>query len=472
MKFPSLIPTLALALSLSALAQESPSPAPTTGAVKPTSKSENRTVASPAKTPADTTDATEASPSETAPADPITVSSPRASGSRSGSGRGGGGVYGSTQGTGIGFGGSGYGGGGAGAMSGVPYTYFSTGSSGSAVPPLILRFSEADPSANAAMEEDLNVMTRLIEKAFERTVGDYAPDVKMGIEMLFSSASRSVRALYVEGFGACWMIKVNFPVFAAATPEAKPARPTTDSEWDRTKRELYGGRAEDKLLGQPATKFEPEQVEALTKVLLQGLKNATHIRKLKADEYLAISVFGQPQFAGRTRGRMAGEVMGDAATTDARVHDQMKAAQAQLDALHQNLSAKELAVKTQQQKREQFKDKQLSAELQETVRHEMEQVRRKQEDIKREVEQVQRNLEQTRRSTSGVIIDSTSDAAPGTVLTIRATKADVDAFAKGKLDFEAFRKKAEVHAYPGAGYGLTSLNSWVKERTLTYTRVR
>jgi hypothetical protein len=140
--------------------------------------------------------------------------------------------------------------------------------------------------------------------------------------------------------------------------------------------------------------------------------------------------------------------------------------------LHQNLSAKELAVKTQQQKREQFKDKQLSAELQETVRHEMEQVRRKQEDIKREVEQVQRNLEQTRRSTSGVIIDSTSDAAPGTVLTIRATKADVDAFAKGKLDFEAFRKKAEVHAYPGAGYGLTSLNSWVKERTLTYTRVR
>ena len=43
-------------------------------------------------------------------------------------------------------------------------------------------------------------------------------------------------------------------------------------------------------------------------------------------------------------------------------------------------------------------------------------------------------------------------------------------FAGGKLDFEAFQKKAEVQAYPGNGYGLTSLNSWTKERATTLQR--
>ena len=39
-------------------------------------------------------------------------------------------------------------------------------------------------------------------------------------------------------------------------------------------------------------------------------------------------------------------------------------------------------------------------------------------------------------------------AAPSaTVLTIRAKKSDVDAFAKGELDFEQFQQKVQIFTY-------------------------
>ena len=50
----------------------------------------------------------------------------------------------------------------------------------------------------------------------------------------------------------------------------------------------------------------------------------------------------------------------------------------------------------------------------------------------------------------------------GTVLAIRTTKSDIDALVAGKLDPEQFKAKAAFTAYRGSGYGLTSVNSWLK----------
>ena len=54
------------------------------------------------------------------------------------------------------------------------------------------------------------------------------------------------------------------------------------------------------------------------------------------------------------------------------------------------------------------------------------------------------------------------DHAPGTVLTLRVTKADADAFAKGEMEFDAFQKKASMQAYTGNGDGLSSVSSWMQ----------
>src|SRR6185295_6344884 len=43
--------------------------------------------------------------------------------------------------------------------------------------------------------------------------------------------------------------------------------------------------------------------------------------------------------------------------------------------------------------------------------------------------------------------------ARGTIMTVRARKSDVDAFAKGKLSLDDFRKKTSIAIYPGDGGG-------------------
>ena len=91
------------------------------------------------------------------------------------------------------------------------------------------------------------------------------------------------------------------------------------------------------------------------------------------------------------------------------------------------------------------------------------QLRQSQDKAKRQLEQAQRELGKAQRYGKALQLEMTSAAAPGTVLTLRVKKSDADAFASGKLDFNAFQQKAEIHAYPGSGYGLTSLNSWAKE---------
>src|ERR1043166_4526019 len=54
-------------------------------------------------------------------------------------------------------------------------------------------------------------------------------------------------------------------------------------------------------------------------------------------------------------------------------------------------------------------------------------------------------------------------AAKGTVMTLRAKKGDIDAFAGGKLTADAFKSKVAVTTYYGSGDSRTSINSWIQE---------
>src|SRR5439155_17832403 len=50
----------------------------------------------------------------------------------------------------------------------------------------------------------------------------------------------------------------------------------------------------------------------------------------------------------------------------------------------------------------------------------------------------------------------------GTVLTMRVKASDITSFADGKIDFDEFQKKVAMNTYLGSGYGVTSLNSWLR----------
>lgn len=66
--------------------------------------------------------------------------------------------------------------------------------------------------------------------------------------------------------------------------------------------------------------------------------------------------------------------------------------------------------------------------------------------------------------TAGAYSSDLANAGKGSVLTLRAKKGDIDAFAAGKLDAAAFKDKVAVTAYAGSGVGITSINSWIEEK--------
>jgi hypothetical protein len=227
---------------------------------------------------------------------------------------------------------------------------------------LVIQTSDPDATALANAEEDLSVMALILRKATGNAGGDERRMVA-GIEVFGSSSG--ARNIYLEGYGALFLLGVRFPLVAPPDKaEETKVKDTTSSDWadareeylnaERSNFDVQFDRVWQSVNRQPAEDYEADKVEELTTSLLDSLKNATHIRSLKPADYVTVVIQGA-----------------------------------------------------------------------EAVRPEKKSSRAK-------------------GSTSSRRSDSDRNE---TVMTVRAKKSDVDAFAKGNLDLAGFRKKAAVHTY-------------------------
>ncbi len=205
-----------------------------------------------------------------------------------------------------GFGGSiGSGGvtiGGDGVAVGQNGVIFLSGTGGHAVGgTLIIPKEAADPKSLSEAEEDLNVMARILEKAFahdeNRAMGIVIRNGVIG-------GSAGPRSIYIEGYGALFFLNVNFPFLPPQAEETNTTPPEeTNSEWEQTKRELYSPpgtppgfqeRFRVKSLGADSVEtYSATKVDELKKNLIDALKNASHIRRLKSDEMVTVVVSGR-----------------------------------------------------------------------------------------------------------------------------------------------------------------------------------
>jgi hypothetical protein len=307
------------------------------------------------------------------------------------------------------------------------------------IPPLFIEFSPATREQADTMEEDLSVMARLIDKALDQGLGEDMPPVKLNLPMLYTSSGRSVRAMYLEGFGALFMVKVNFPVVAPPKVETRPEPASTNSEWDQVKTELreQDEQETDRIaptLDLTRGEFDASQVESLKKALLQSLKHASHIRTLKPDEFVAVSVFGSD----------LGEVLKmNRAAANASPAGIAPAAPPASNTPTSNTPKKKAKADANE----------LAADFAEAPATGA---------TARPGQPAELSAGETRLTRALVRITSKSSksSAQGTVLTLRVKKSDVDAFTKGQLNLETFQKKAVFNAYVGNGYGVLSVNSW------------
>ncbi|HEX3797112.1 MAG TPA: hypothetical protein VH413_00305 [Verrucomicrobiae bacterium] len=253
---------------------------------------------------------------------------------------------------------------------------------------LVICSSDADPKVLEAGQEDLSIMGRILEKALAHADEDEDHQA-MGIKIFNFGNSDSPKNLLIQGYGAIFMLNVNFPL-------AGPVKKVDDAEtkehanspWDETKHELYGDPSDAANAGDAKPEFDPAQVENLKKALTSALKNASNIRNLKSDETVTLVVSTEsggnaPHFAfhkDQKGGRVGGGGMSTSSTGTVTVSGGGYGGPVPPGA-------------------------------------------------------------------AWVGSSSSGHSSGGPVLTIRAKKSDIDAFGKGKLNLEEFRGKTTVLLY-------------------------
>ncbi len=124
----------------------------------------------------------------------------------------------------------------------------------------------------------------------------------MGIDV-FAPGSGQGRSLYLEGYGAVFMLDVGFPLLAPPPrPEQRQEPSRVDSTWAEAERELYGPAIGAGGPPPPAEEYSEQRVNRLKDTLCEALKHASKIRDLKPDESVTVCVAGGPVPApGRPR---------------------------------------------------------------------------------------------------------------------------------------------------------------------------
>lgn len=147
------------------------------------------------------------------------------------------------------------------------------------------------------LNEDLAVMSRILEKA--------AAPVETGESWTMLGRrwggifGKEMDAFYLDGFGALFLLQVDYPLVAPVAKKAEKVAEASDQTWEEARREVLGtrGGAERRTFwnsggGLAAPEYDAKRVDELKAALIQSLKHATHLRGVSENNSIVVSVFG------------------------------------------------------------------------------------------------------------------------------------------------------------------------------------
>jgi hypothetical protein len=174
--------------------------------------------------------------------------------------------------------------------------------SGGAGSVLVIPSAEIKAEDIVAITEDMNVMSRIFEKNLEQARittahGSLFASRRDSFIALLGADSGAIESMYLQGYGALFFVKVDFPL--SGPPEAEEVeqqiakQEESDPVWEEMKRQMYEpqGSARRKAK-EPQEKYDAEKVENLKTTLVGALKHAANIRSLKPDELVILTVTG------------------------------------------------------------------------------------------------------------------------------------------------------------------------------------
>ena len=170
---------------------------------------------------------------------------------------------------------------------------------------LVIPAAEMKVEDLATITEDMSVMSRIFAKKLSQarlttvrsnwSIGAYD-------SRLFGRSSGAIEAIYLEGYGALFLMKVN--ALLSPPPEALEEKKTeeedTDPLWTQMRQEMYTPQdTRRRRTDRPEEKYDAEKVEELKETLIKTLKHAANIRALKPDESVILTVTGKASQSGQ-----------------------------------------------------------------------------------------------------------------------------------------------------------------------------
>jgi hypothetical protein len=151
------------------------------------------------------------------------------------------------------------------------------------------------------MTEDLAIMTKILRKTAR--AGDseggtwHAGPGFVGLATLGGGPD----AFYLDGFGALFLVSVDFPLVGPKEDAARREEGETDETWEQTRRELRDGGdpfgRNYRSYARPVDEaliYRQDRVNALRESLIDALKHATHLGAVPPEETIAVAVFCPP----------------------------------------------------------------------------------------------------------------------------------------------------------------------------------
>ncbi len=277
---------------------------------------------------------------------------------------------------------------------------------GAAADILVIPTRQVDATEFAETREDMGVMLQILREKLSE------PRTILGVLYdfgdFFGAGGRQVEALHLQGYGALFVMEVSFPLspaLEAGSADGNEPPQAVDPVWQRARQRLYAppGGAYGRT-GTPA-QTDPASFEQFKEDMVKTLKHAANIRHLESDESVILTIVGQNEdpagaFGGMSArnpygggGPYGGGFVGGGAYSSGGGFSSSGGANVYSDSSSYSSGSGRMATSRRGGRR--------------------------------------------------------PDAVPtaSTVLTIAATKADIDAFAKGDLDFDEFSTRVKTFSY-------------------------
>lgn len=259
-----------------------------------------------------------------------------------------------------------------------------------------------------AITQDLQIMSHIFDERFNEPRLIKGAFVDFGD--FFGRDSRETEAIYIQGYGALFLMEVNFTFTPPPKEQEKEAEKTEDVDptWQRAKQKIFSpqGLGSDNFV--PEEKYSADKIDQLKAELIRTLKHAANIRNLKPDEWVILTVIGK----GRQPGKFYEYFYRNTPPSSG------SSTSGRLGRSSSRLSSNRGGG---------FSVSGSSASY---------------------------GGDYTDSSTGGYVGGGYGGMEYGemgppsaTILTIRAKKSDVDAFAKGELDFEQFQQIVQIFTY-------------------------